>query len=312
MKKIPMKELDAILAEVSAQLEPVVKAEVQKAAEKLSKAIPGEGTTDEVPADASATKEAPDDKADAPPKAEDKPPAAEPPAAEPPADEPPAADPAAEPPVAEDGLTDPGLDGDIDSPEALEAAYSALPLEELQVHYIAVRAAVMAKMPQPAPAPEAPLAAPPVAAPPVAAPPVAAPPAAVPPMADPAFKAEMPADPNGSVEAVKKSEKTIEELMKKLNDQNKVIAELIDLSAALKKHAERPLRKSATSISEVRRGTPAAATVDFASLNKSEIKVLVRKTVEKALTPNDRARMHDFISSGYEDVEKVKDLLGVA
>jgi hypothetical protein len=310
MKKIPVKELDAILAEVSAQLEPVVKAEVQKAAEKLSKAVPGEGTTDEVPKDASATKEAPDDKADAPPKAEDKPPAAEPPAAEPPAAEPPAAEPpAAEPPVAEDGLTDP--DADIDSPEALQAAYSALPLEELQVHYIAVRAAVMAAMPQAAPAPEAPLAAPPVAAPPMAAPPAAAP---MDPMADPAFKAEMPADPNGSVEAVKKSEKIIEDLTKKLADQNKVIAELIDISAALKKHAERPLRKSVASISEVRRNAPAsaAAAVDLTSLSKSEMKVLVRKTIDKALSPNDRARMHDFISNSYENVESVKDLLTLA
>jgi hypothetical protein len=131
-------------------------------------------------------------------------------------------------------------------------------------------------------------------------------------MADPAFKAEMPADPNGSIEAVKKSEKLIGDLTKKVTEQNAVIAELIDLSAALKKHAERPIRKSAASLSEVRRATgaaPGAATVDLASLSKSEMKVLVRKTVEKSLSANDRARMHDFISGKYEDVESVKDLL---
>lgn len=299
MKKIPVKELDAILAEVSAQLEPVVKAEVQRAAEKLSKAHPGESTTDEVPKDDSATKEAPADEASAPPKSD--PPASEPPAAEPPAAEPPAPEvPGDEPPA--DPALDPGADGDIDSPEALQAAYSTLPLEELQVHYMAVKAALYAAMPPAVPAPEAAIAAPPVAAPPVAAPP------AVPPMADPALKAEMPADPNGSVEAVKKSEKRVEDLIKTLAERDSVIAQLIESSAALKKHIERPLRKSVATLSEVRRpsGTPA---VDFASLSKSEMKVLVRKTIEKPLSANDRARMHDFINGKYEDVESVKDLL---
>jgi len=303
MKKIPLKELDAILQEVSTQLEPVVKAEVQRAAEKLSKAIPGESTTDEVPKDDSATTEASDDKATAPPPKDDAPPADDKPA-DAPADEPPAPEAPVDGPPVDDGITDPDADGDIDSPEALQAAYSTLPLEELQMHYLAIRAAMMAAMPAAAPAPEAPIAAPPMAPP-------AAPPA-VPPMADPAFKAEMPADPNGSIEAVKKSEKLIEDLTKKVTEQTAVIAELIDLSAALKKHAERPIRKSAASLSEVRRATgaaPGAATVDFASLSKGEMKVLVRKTVEKNLSANDRARMHDFISGRYEDVESVKDLL---
>lgn len=316
MKKIPLKELDAILQEVSTQLEPVVKAEVLRAAEKLSKAIPGESTTDEVPKDDSATKEASDDKATAPPPKDDAPPADKAPDA--PADGPPALEAPVDGPPVDDGLTDPAADGDIDSPEALQAAYSTLPLDELQVHYLAIRAAMMAAMPQAAPAPEAPIAALPAAVAPPAAPPLAPPmappvaPPAVPPMADPTLKAEMPADPNGSVSAVKKSEKLIEDLNKKVTEQTAVIAELIDLSAALKRHAERPIRKSAVSLSEVRRATgaaPSAATVDLASLSKSEMKVLVRKTVEKNLSVNDRTRMHDFISGKYEDVESVKDLL---
>jgi len=313
MKKIPLKELDAILREVSTQLEPVVKAEVLRAAEKLSKAIPGESTTDEVPKDDSATKEASDDKATAPPPKDDAPPADDKPA-DAPTDEPPAPEAPVDGPPVDDGLIDPAADGDIDSPEALQAAYSTLPLEELQVHYLAIRAAMMAAMPAAAPAPEAPIAAPPAAVAPPAAPPMApsAAPPAVPPMADPTLKAEMPADPNGSVSEIKKSEKLIEDLKKQVTDQTAVIAELIDISAALKKHAERPIRKSAASLSEVRRATGAAlgaATVDFASLSKSEMKVLVRKTVEKPLSANDRARMHDFISGKYEDVESVKDLL---
>jgi hypothetical protein len=306
-KTLKAKELEAILDEVGAKLEPVLKSEAEKAAERLAKAHPGESTASETPKDASATKEAPDDKSSAPPppKPEGTPPAAK--EASPPPAAPPAADPAltADPAAATDPAADPGAAG-AEDPADLQAAYATLPLEDLQMHYLACKAALIAAMGNDGGAD-----APPAADPAAAAAPPAPPPPAAPPAAPPALKNELPSDPkaNGEDPAnVAKSEKdlTIASLEKRVTERDTALEQL---TGALRKIVERPVRKAITSLSDLRKSDGQGSTVDLSKLSKNEQRALVRKAAEKPnLKKSDRERLNSFFFGNLE-IDGVKDLL---
>lgn len=303
-RTLKAKELEAILNEVGTQLEPVLKSEVEKAAERLAKAHPGESTSAEVPKDASATKEPSDDKASAPPPKTDGPPAPDK-SASPPADVPPPAPPADAPPAAPPA--DPAAGGDDGmecDPAQLQAAFSAMPLETLQMYYLAAKAALIAAMGNDGgadapPAMDAPPAAPPA---PPAAPPVAPP---------PAMKGELPADPKANGEdpnkAVAKSEKDveIETLKKQVADQNEAV---LKLTGAFKTFVERPVRKSIVGLSDLKQ-PGVAPVVDVSKLTKDEARARLRKVVEKtSLSKSDRERINAFYL-GHAELDSVKDLL---
>lgn len=308
MKKIKA-DLGAIVAEVQETLAPILKAEFQKAEEQLAKAQPGEATKPEVPADESATKPEDksaskgDDKSASPPAdaSASPPPAADKSASPPPADAPPAP-PADAPPAGDASASgDPAADMSSD-PAELQQAYATLPLEELQMHYLAVKSALIAAMGNDASAD----------APPVDAPPApgasAAPPPAAPPAPPPAQKAELKVDEKANGQdptKLGKSEKDIliEALQKKAAEQETALASLVN---AMTKVIETPVRKSVTSVSEIKTDS---TKVDVSKLSKGEIKTRLKRAAEKqTLSKSDRERINLF-ALGHIEVEGIADLI---
>ena len=274
-------ELNSILAEVSRDLDEVLKAETENLSESLAKA-----DEEEMPEG--------DESAPAAPPADESAPPAEAPmdAAAPPADEsaPPAAEAPADP-AAEEGPMD---------VNALTEEYAQLPPEELKMHYMAAKAALYQTMgagdqaEQEAPAPADP-----------AAPPAPAPEASAPPPA-PAMKGEMSAGKaiesspgNGGLaksEEENKSDAQIEELNSKID----TLAKALDLALGT------PMRKAVTNISYVPKTDE---TPEEKPLSKSEFH---EKLNEKAQDPNlsksDRQLINKFCV-GVVDVAKIEHLL---
>ena len=273
--------LKAILADVTAQVDTLIKSEKDKL-ETLAKSHPGEETPSEPPADTSAVKSAPESsgpEASADDKPADGPPGAPPTEAAPaPTDAPPAGD-APVDPAAEVGPIDPAQ---------LKAEYSQLSIEDLQVHYMAAKEALTEAMAaqQPAPAPgavpgAAPAVAPPVAAPPVAPPsplaaapapaPVAAPPVAAPPAEEPPFPAQK-SEKDLRIETLEKSEKETAESLNKL-------------AGVLDKVLKAPLRKSIVSMTELGGEKPKLA---YKDMNRAQIdKALKDKIASGTLKKSD-------------------------
>lgn len=319
MKKQLKTDLDAIVDQVRTELEPILKAEFTKAEKKLAKAAPGEDTSPEVPADKSATKDdsASDDSAPPAPKADASasPPADGPP---PPAADGPPGDASASPPG--DASGDPSQDMSSD-PAELQQAYASLPLEELQMHYLAVKAALMQAMGNPdgsAP-PADPAADPSATAMPPAAPPASAspspaappPPPPAPPAPDappPALKAEAGMteheEANGE-NPLDKSEKdlAIEALQKTVAEQGAVLQAA---QATIKKLVETPVRKSITTVADIKK---TEGSVDVKTLSRDDIKARLKRAAEKqTLTKSDRERINLF-ALGHLKVEGIADLI---
>jgi hypothetical protein len=324
MRDIKKSELASIVAEVQQALNGATQDEANKIA-KLSKAHEGEDTAPEVPKDDSATtpiKDGPgadaDDSASAsgPPADDSATASAAPPAADDGSGTPPAHDDGSAAPAGDPAAMD-GQGGA--NPEELEAAYAALPLHELQMHYLAVKAALVAAMGSDGgadagapPAPGADAGPPPAGPDAGSAPPPAAPDLNAGPQA-PTMKtekgAEMPSDKkaNGEnpLDAVTKSEKdlAIEALTKTVNDQGKALDTLL---GAVKKIVETPVRKSIVSTADLPR---TGQTEDLASLAKSEVLARLKKVATNpTLTKSDRERINHY-ALGHITVDGVKDLL---
>lgn len=202
-----------VIAEVTAELQDVLKSEKVNLESTLAKANQGEDTTTEPQPDTSATDTAPAKDADPAPAVEAK--GDDVPAAAPPSEpEAPAAEPAAADPVAAEAEA---IDqGPVDVAQLTEM-YCQLPQDEVEAHYVASREALLKMKAAAQPAPAAP-----------AAPPAAAPAPAI----------------------AQKSEKDLklEQLEKKAIEDSEKIEKL---SLIVEKLASIPLRKSITSLDQL-------------------------------------------------------------
>lgn len=306
--EIEKDQLDAIVAEVGNELVSMLKSEqsaLAKAADEDAPAEESEGSSG--PA--------------SPPPAEDSAPVDEGSAPEAPPAEgsaPPAADAAAAPegsPEHEAGEIEPAP-----TVEQLQAEYAKLPPEDLKMHYLAAKSALMAAMgaEQGAPAPGAPPAAPP--APP--APEASAP--AAPPMGKKEVKLsdnnggdeEAPATlnhkPGEAGAKLGKSEDTakIEKLEKQLSEQTEAVAQLAKAFQVV----TTPIRKSVKGVSDLkfvaRTEEPKAAPVQ--NLTKKEVTARLRDKVrEGKLSKSDRELVSQY-TCGVVDVTKIEHLLADA
>jgi hypothetical protein len=276
MDKLPTnrKEFDELLKSVVEECANIL---VLAKSETLNKADPGEESPGEkTPAGSSSEGSSPD---------------APPAASEPDGDEgsaPPAAS-ADAPPQSPDAGSDPttGDNGDPAAGQgdfaAIKAEYSKLELEQLKVHFLAAKEALLEQLGQGAGAPPvdpaaAPPASPDASAAPPAAPPVAPPPVAASPVPPPAAspspsgidpnlgKKEFSSEGNGGI---KKSDDTLDRLAsleKSLKDKDEqLIAKEAQFEAVLGKLAEvlekTALRKSVASISEIGETQPEEITM---------------------------------------------------
>lgn len=311
--KIKDSQLKAIMAEVEAEIGALLKAEhaiLAKAADDSADEPSDEGSAAPAgPADASA------DMGSAP--AEGSAPGPE--ASASPAPEmgmAPEGSPAPE--MAPEG--DPAAEAGPVDPEALKAEYAQLAPEELQMHYMACKAAlaeVMGGDPEGA-APAGPEASAPGMGAPPAGPAAAGPEASA--MPPPAMKAEVPADmkknpANGGSEkaavpdAIKSEPKMGEDLKKSLASRDAKVQELEQQIEMLVKAVElslaQPMRKAVTSVNFVPRTESAPAK----ELSKAEINARIAEIARNpSLKKSDRERIVSF-SLGNIGVEQIKDLL---
>lgn len=274
--KISKKEIANVLAQVESELASVLKSE-QDAIRKLSKA--DEGSAGGPPDEGSAggpPPGGPEGSAGGPP---DEGSAGGPPPGGPEAGGPPGAPPGG-PEVGAEGAEDPAMDAGPADPAALQAEYEKLSAEELQMHLMACKAALEAKMGA------AGAGGPPPGGPEAGGPPMGGPPAGGPPPGPPMGKKEMPShETNGDVEKkLGKMEATITEANEKI--------EL--LSKALELAIGRPVRKAFTG----KDLTPSAPAVDPKSLSKAEItERLKKKASDPNLAKNDRNAINAFYSN---------------
>lgn len=303
-------ELVSIVDGVRQTLDVMAREEADKAS-KLAKAHPGEETSTEVPPDDSATSGGPeassapaDDTSSAPPSDDSGAPPAD-------ASAGPPADASAAPPTG-DGDGDADDQGGAGSVEALEQAYAQLPLHELQMHYLACKAALVQAMGPQAGADDG------TGAPPADAS-AGAPPAPPAPSADaggppPAMKSEsgteMPSDEKANGENplhVKKSEKNteVEALRKRLDDQEQAFGTVV---SAMREALERPMRKSIVSTDVLPASTPAKPAVE--NLSKSEIDKLLKTIVRKpTLEKSERATVNRYYAEGQIQIDGIKPLI---
>lgn len=285
--KYTVDELDAMLASIVDEVGTLYKSD------SLAKAVPGDE-----PDEVSEGSEGPAAPVEASPEAP----------AEQPMDAAPAPDASMEQAPAEGQEMAPDMgaqDGAIEpapSVDELMAEYSKLDPEQLKMHYLACKGAIMAVMGQGDGAPEA---AAPAAAPPVAPVPEAS--------APPALKGEMAmkgsrSNPNGGME---KSQKSLEiELLKAelkstkelLASQGQAVDKLVDVLT-------KPMRKSIKNISEVAFIDKNAEKVSNAKgLSKDEITARLREKARTNLTKSDRDLINGY-SLGQVDVSKIDYLL---
>lgn len=285
--KIKDSELKALVAEVETEIGALLKAEK----DKLAKAHPGEDTSAEIPPDESATASAkpPEASASASP-APDASAAPAPDASMPPADA------SAAPPA--DASADPAADEGTMDPEALKAEYAKLPPDELKIHFLAAKAALMEVM---GGADDGSAGAPP----PPAAPPAPPPVASASPSAPPALKAEMKSvDANGGKELpIKKSEQElqIEALKAEVTEQKDALEKLVKAVTVM---VERPERKAVTSTAFIPKTDEAAK-----PLSKAEVMEKLKKvSAAPGLKKSDRDLINGFCVDAVS-LEKIQHLL---
>lgn len=281
-------ELKALVAEVETEIGALLKAEK----DKLAKAHPGEDTSAEIPPDESATASA------KPPEAS----ASASPAPDAGSVPPPAPDASAAPAPdasAPAGAGDPAADEGTMDPEALKAEYAKLPPDELKIHFMAAKAALMEVM---GGADDGSAGAPPPPAAPPAPPPMASPS----PSAPPALKAEMKinADANGGKELpIKKSEQElqIDALKAEVSEHKDALDKLVKAVTVM---VERPERKAVTTTAFIPKTDETPK-----SLSKTEVMEKLKKV---SATPGLKKSDRDLINSFCVDavgLDKIRHLL---
>lgn len=302
MKKIDPKDLNKILDQVAEDVTTMLaKADETEAGAKLAKADPGEEAPgEETPAGSSVEGSAPqptDPGPEASPEAQPEAPAG--------GDEPPAE-------AAAEGEQDPATDESA-GPEALQAEYAKLPVEELKLHLMACHAALMAAMggegQEPGPGAEAPAGAPPEA------------PGVSPEATQEMGKAEVKSSPGngGQIKGGKmaKSEKSelelrIESLEKSLKEKDEEIGHFAKAAEGLKKFVETKLgvglRKSIAGVSYDSK--PGDKETEFAPIAKSEAvqKLNQLTATSKDLKKSDRDLINSYVI-GNADQSTVSHLL---
>ena len=283
-------KLNSIIAEVTVELDSLLKTEVQK----LSKARPGEDTTAETPSDASATDPTGEGTSTEPAAADTSPDVSASPAPDA------GVDPSAPPAGAADASAsgDPAAAGQLD-PAALAAEYAKLPIEELKVHYLALKEVLVQAMGAQGGDPAADPAA--AGAPPPAASPAPAGPA---PGAAPAIKAEI-----GMKEDVKANgENPLHKAeLDTLRTENAALKNSVDtLVKSVKIMVEAPLRKSVISVTELPAATPQ---VDIGAMTRDQVRAKLRTAASNPkLSKSDRQAIVDF-DFGKIDVSKVAHIV---
>lgn len=294
--KIEKEKLDALLAEVTGELNQILKSEqtaLAKAADDDAPAEESSGSTEGAPADDLA----PDASASPEASAPMAPPAPE---ASAPEASPAEASPEASPEASADAGAPPSL-------EELTAAYAQLPPEQLDLHLQAAQAAAqqLGLGGPEASAPAAPAAAPP-------APEASAPAAPMPPPGPEMGmgKGEKPAAvaaPKANGGQIRKSEKdlVIEALQAQLADQGKALTQLVDALNV-------PFRKSVKGISEIAYEGKNPGSRKVTDLSKAEVTKLLReKARDASLSKSDRALIVAY-TTGSVSVEKLEHLLASA
>jgi hypothetical protein len=272
---ITQDDLKAILADVTSQVDLLIKSAEKDKLETLAKSHPGEETSSEPQPDTSAVKSAPE--SSGPEASADE--GSDEPKSAPPTEASPAPTEAA---PSEEAPVDPAAEvGPID-PIQLKAEYAQLSVEDLQAHYMAAKEALVEAMAaqQPAPAPgavPAPVDAPPAPVAEPAAPVAAAPaPAAPAPVAPPAEEPPMLAHKSEKdlrIETLEKNEKEMAESLNKLAD-------------VFGKVLKAPLRKSIASMTEL--GGEVAPKLAFKDMTQGQIdKALKDKISSGSLKKSD-------------------------
>lgn len=304
MKTLSKAQLDRVLAQVTDDVAELLKSEADEGV-KLSKADEGEETPAEKKPEGSSTEPpapeaSPEASADAPPAGDESAPAPEASAEGSPEGD----------PAADAGLT----------PEALQAEYAKLPPEELKMHFLAAKAALMAVMGsddgQAPPEASAPPAAPPAAAGPEGS--AVAPEASTPPMGKKELKmgdgsggkitpgkmakSEDVVIPAEILERLTKAEAAlsqVEDLKKSLADKDAQISQFEEkmgqVAAGFQKLMNRPMRKSVTGISYIQKpGSESGA--DVSRLSKTEVvQKLTEVTASSTLTKSDRDLINSYV-----------------
>jgi len=277
--KIKESDLKALLDEVASDLSKAFESEK----DKLVKA---DLAKDDAPGEESPGEEAP---APAPEEGSESAPPDAPPEA-PPADAsaPPDASASPDGAPAPDAPLDPAAEASAAlTPEALQAEYSKLAPEELDMHLKAALAAKAAV----AGAPDASAGAPPMAPPgPEASAPPMAPPAG-PPMDPLAMKSELSVDQKANGGQISKSEKSNSDEIEALKALVKSQAEDTEnLAKALKLMLEQPLRKAVTSVAHLPK-----VEAEKAPLTKASISARLKELSQKPdLKKSDRQLINDF------------------
>lgn len=313
-KTIDDAQLKSILSEVTSELDVMMKSEM----EKLAKARPGESTPDEGESDKSKTDPSGDntsaasaspDPASASPDAagsDSAPPAPDASASAPPADA------SAAPPA--DGSA-PGGDpaaqaGPID-PQQLMAEYTKLSPEDLKLHYLACKEALVQVLgaaggdPSASAPPAGPSAPPAAASAPPPPPAASAPPA--PDASGPTIKAEIPAGKEmpSDKKAIGENplhKAEIDGLKTQLAQQETVMSTLVK---AVKTVLEAPLRKSITSVADI----TVPAKIDVTALSRAEIRAKLNTVAQSTtLSKSDRDLIVGF-DVGTVKADKVAHLL---
>lgn len=302
--KVKESDLQELLAEVEADLKSLLKSEE----ETLSKGLSGSSEPEKTKEEATT------------PEASEKPPGIDTASAAvamdpkdgsamPPADENPAAESAPEAPAPEAGPPDhgEGTPGEIEpapTMEGLQSEYEQLEDDDLKMHYMAAKAALYARMGEPAqPAPEAEMA------------PAPAPAAA--PAPDATMKKEMSAEKSKEASASKESskeelsksenDKEIDNLKKKIDEQDKA---MVALAEAVDKVIAQPIRKSIKGISDLN-FVPKTEDKDVNKklLSKTEINAkLCERVRDPKLSKKDRELVNDYCV-GNITFEKIEHLL---
>jgi hypothetical protein len=305
MANLSKTELQKLVDSVSLQLTEVLEKAEEIPAQELAKATPGnEAPAEKNPAGSSTSEETPGEGSEEgstpAPEASDSAPSDSPAESAPPSNAVPSDAPA-------DGASqDPAQDGG-GSVESLQAEYAALPLEELKMHLLACKAALMAQMVQgggdgsegSGPADGA---MPDASAPADPAAEGAAPPPAAPEGTPPMQKSEI--DP-----AILERLTTLE---KSIKEKDEVIAGFGAIAAGLEKAFTK--RKSAHSIAVL--GKPGTEmvksedSIDVTSLKTEQvIERLNTITANGKLSKSDRDAVITYVASPVKDINKVAHLL---
>lgn len=189
-------------------------------------------------------------------------------------------------PAAAGAPVDPAMDQPL-TPEALQNEYAQLPPEELKMHLLACKAALLAQTPAVAPA---------------------APPPPAPPAAPPAAPMDMgKSEGSGELESLKK---TVQEQSAMLERFNALLPRLADSFKDILE-GKRPLRKSLTGITYDRKpGSEDAPTVSrwAAAPRDQVIQKLTEITASDAIQKSDRNLINAYVA-GSVKVDKILHIL---